>query len=367
MAAGVDGFDLAALLAPIAGDIPGGVDPREDSSPQSLYYRLRDARAEARATERQADSGEVSEAAALPQWEAVTRLATDLLLRRAKDLEVAAWCTEALLRCQGLAGLAVGSRLMLGLVETYWDGLHPVPDEEDGVARRTAPVAGLNGEGVDGTLIQPLRKLILFERPDGGGLAFWQYQQSAELAGVADAGRRKQRLEAGVLPFDTVETEARLSAARFGMLRRLAADAGQSWNDMAAALEARAGRASPPTSRVRDLLADLLKVADRYAPPVEPEIGGEVATVTGPDQPLVHLRENQGSIATRDDALRALDAIAQYFRQTEPHSPLSYTLQEAIRRARLSWPELLEEIVPDLRGRAAILSSLGIRPPAPPE
>ena len=46
-----------------------------------------------------------------------------------------------------------------------------------------------------------------------------------------------------------------------------------------------------------------------------------------------------------------------------PVSPLSYTLQEAVRRARMSWPELLEEIVPDISQRMQILLSLGIRPP----
>jgi type VI secretion system protein ImpA len=70
-----------------------------------------------------------------------------------------------------------------------------------------------------------------------------------------------------------------------------------------------------------------------------------------------------GTVATREEALRNLAAIAEFFRRTEPLSPLSYTLQEAVRRARLSWPELLEEIVPDLAIRGQILTSLGIRPP----
>jgi hypothetical protein len=34
-----------------------------------------------------------------------------------------------------------------------------------------------------------------------------------------------------------------------------------------------------------------------------------------------------------------------------------------VRRARMSWPELLEEIVPDIGQRMQILLSLGIRPP----
>ena len=68
-------------------------------------------------------------------------------------------------------------------------------------------------------------------------------------------------------------------------------------------------------------------------------------------------------MASREEALRSLAAIAEFFRRTEPLSPLSYTLQEAVRRARMSWPELLEEIVPDAGQRSQILLSLGIRPP----
>ena len=65
---------------------------------------------------------------------------------------------------------------------------------------------------------------------------------------------------------------------------------------------------------------------------------------------------------SRDDALKTLETIATFFRRTEPASPLAYTLDDAIRRARLTWPELLEEVVPDVSVRQAILTSLGIRP-----
>jgi len=70
-------------------------------------------------------------------------------------------------------------------------------------------------------------------------------------------------------------------------------------------------------------------------------------------------------INSREEALRALAQIADFFRRTEPHSPLAYTLQEVVRRGRMTWPELIAEIVPDITYRSAILSSLGIRPPPP--
>jgi type VI secretion system protein ImpA len=57
-----------------------------------------------------------------------------------------------------------------------------------------------------------------------------------------------------------------------------------------------------------------------------------------------------------------LETIATFFRRTEPASPLAYTLDDAIRRAKLTWPELLEEVVPDVTVRQAILTSLGIKP-----
>ena len=72
-----------------------------------------------------------------------------------------------------------------------------------------------------------------------------------------------------------------------------------------------------------------------------------------------------GQIASREDALRALGEIADFFRRTEPHSPLSYTLDEAVRRGRMTWPELLAEVVADTDTRNTILNTLGIRPPPP--
>jgi type VI secretion system protein ImpA len=64
--------------------------------------------------------------------------------------------------------------------------------------------------------------------------------------------------------------------------------------------------------------------------------------------------------------LRELIRIADYFRRTEPQSPLAYTLDDAVRRGRMSWPELLAELVTDDSTRNAMLTSLGIRPPQPP-
>src|SRR5258705_1814494 len=176
-----EGFDLAALLAPISEEAPAGSDLRTDYSPDSIYYRLRDARAEARAAERAVEGGELPDSGPPPQWRAINELGYEAIATRSKDLEIAAWLTEALLRSDGLAGFTAGVRLMTGLVETFSDDLFPVPDE-DGIATRVAPLVGLNGVAGMGSLIQPLARVNLFPRPDGAPLQLEQDQPSFQLA-----------------------------------------------------------------------------------------------------------------------------------------------------------------------------------------
>ena len=60
--------------------------------------------------------------------------------------------------------------------------------------------------------------------------------------------------------------------------------------------------------------------------------------------------------------MEQISRIAAYFRANEPHSPLSYTLEDAVRRARMGLPDLLKEMMPEAAARASVLSGLGIRP-----
>ena len=226
-----------------------------------------------------------------------------------------------------------------------------------------------------GSLIQPLAKVTLFQRPDGAPLQLWQYQQSFELAGVDDEARRQQRIEAGALPFDTLENEARVAGgARFIALHAEAVEAAAAWQVLGAALDARVGADAPPTGHVRELLEQIRGVAARFGgaqegTPPGPKAQPRDAVVDGGEAEPVGAAAATSvpaqGINSREEALRALAQIADFFRRTEPHSPLAYTLQEVVRRGRMTWPELIAEIVPDITYRSAILSSLGIRPPPP--
>ena len=360
----VEGLDLESLLAPISEDAPAGTDVRTDFSPTSSYFRLRDARAEARAAERASDAS--GDSAPPENWRDVRTLAVKILTQQAKDLEAAAWLTEALVRSDGLAGLAFGASLIGGLVDRYWDNLFPMPDE-DGMETRISPVTGLNGEGGDGTLSQPLLKLPLFNNANGEPVMLFQYEQSAELETIADAKRVEARIKAGVVPYDTMKNTARAVPAKvYAALRRDLEAAQAAWSAMGEQFEKVAGSDSPPTRRISETLDKVASIINRYGPPpavtesaaAEESVGTPEETAdNGVPGTLVKAKR----AITREDALASLTEIADYFRRTEPQSPLAYTIDEAIRRGRLTWPELIAELVKDDQVRVNILTSLGIK------
>ena len=366
-----DGFNLEALLAPIPGDSPVGTDMREDFSAQSPYNRLRDARSEARDAEKLLDAGNADAGDPTPLWSTVRELAQKTLRETAKDLEVAAWLTEAMVRGYGLLGLAAGARTISGLAEKYWDTVYPLASEEYGLEDRIAPVQGLNGQDGGGSLMQPLNKIPLFDRPDGSPIAYYQYQSSEQMT-TLDKARLEARIKAGGIVFNDLEKEARIQSRHLAIVRSDARAALRAWEGMAKILDEKAGQDSPSTSHVRDLLRALMTMANRYAPPeaVEPEAPAESENDNaeqenadmGTTDAAPVARATPGQILNREGALKQLEELSTWFRRTEPHSPLAYTLEEAVRRGRLTWPELLDELLTDKTVRDGLLVKLGIRP-----
>lgn len=359
-------FQASSLLLPFAAGSPVGVDPRGDRSPSSFYSRLRDARADARATERQMDyEGAIS--LAQVQWKLVETNARVILADLGKDLEVSAWLAEACVRLHGLNGLRFATEVMLGLVSQFWSsGLFPHGDDEGGDPR-AAPIAGLNGISGDGTLLQPLRMVVLFHGADRTPVTLWAYEQAEEAESIGEAARKKRKMGIGALLAE-LDAEARLAgAAALQETGRQARAALARWQELAAALEARLGRDAPPSSRVASVLDKIARIAERLVPEPagEAKLAAEAAFIPPATQAMSAEGERvdapHHARPEREEMLCTLLLVADYFRRYEPHSPLAYALDEAVRRGRLSFLDLLKEVVPEGEQRGMILLQLGIR------
>ena len=64
---------------------------------------------------------------------------------------------------------------------------------------------------------------------------------------------------------------------------------------------------------------------------------------------------------TRQLAIQRLREVAEFFRKTEPHSPISHHIEEAIRWGLLSLPDLLTELVPQENVREELFTRIGIQ------
>ena len=370
-----DVLDFNKLLAPIPGASPTGVDLRLDPSPVSLYYKVRGARTAARAAERQMVMGEDEASGNLPDWRPVLENGIKLLAEVSKDLEITAYVTEALVRLKGFAGLRDGFRLARELVELYWDGLFPMPDE-DGVETRVAALVGLNGDEAEGTLIVPIAKAALTAESSVGAFSASHYQQAQALAKITDPKQRERRIQSGTPTMELLQKAAaetpgsvfndlvqdiRISGEEFAKLCSLVEEKGQGYSipssNLRTALEA-------AMDVVKDLGRDKLKAFQvQEAAAVSDAATVTEAVATGGNGAVPSGDVVAGAIRSREDAFQQILKLAEYFRRTEPHSVVPYALEQAVTWGRMPLPELLATLVADEESRKKIFKQVGISPP----
>lgn len=354
-------IDINALLEPISEDSAVGVDIRADSSPTSVYATVKDARNSARTEERNSmfDGGST---AAIENWNKVLELAPKILTTTAKDLEIACWFTEALVRKSGFQGLREGFALIKDLIDKYWDDdLYPIPDE-DGIETRVAPITGLNGEGAEGVLLAPIRSSHITEDIAPGPFSLWQYKQAVDIKRISDEDNRAEQANKVGFSMDDIESAVDQSSADFFIdLRDDVNGCLTEYKDISDLLTLHCGsHDAPPTSQIINLLEETLSAINYVAKhkfPIEviseEEIDG-VSTPSGSALP-------KGSITNRAEAFRQLSIISDFFRKTEPHSPISHLIDKAVKWGDLSLEQLMNELIPDSSSRFTYSSLTGVR------
>jgi type VI secretion system protein ImpA len=65
-----------------------------------------------------------------------------------------------------------------------------------------------------------------------------------------------------------------------------------------------------------------------------------------------------GAVKSRQDAIRALDAVAAFFKRTEPSSPIPMFLERAKRLVSKDFLEVLADIAPDAVAQARAAGGL---------
>lgn len=278
-----------------------------------------------------------------PDWATVRKL-SEALLGRSKDLRVAVQLTRALTRTNGLAGLEQGSRLILGLLERYWDDVHPMLDRDDNddPTERLSALAGLSASDV---LVADLREAWVLRSRQAGVLSV----RDIEVA----SGRLQPK--AGTEPLSETQALGMIAAG-------IAEDADlairpRRINDTIKAIEAfisdRVGSGMGVDLKpLLTLVYPVMQFVERSAPrpaeaaaeiPDAPGPGAEGTTAAGPAVVVAR----PGEIRSRTDVVETLERLCDFLMRTEPTSPVPLVLRRAQKMMSMSFLELMNDVAPD--------------------
>lgn len=352
-------MDIDSYTQPISEESPCGQDLREDTSVESIYYQLRDARNSARKAERLALADADDIAAIDENWYLLKELSLRALKEETKDLEVAAWFIEATTRIDGIKGFIWGYQLASELIQNFWEqGIYPALDE-DGIETRVAPLSGLNGFDGAGTLITPIKSIALTENDEYLPVCVWQYEQAIQLERL-DAEKKQSRIDNGAIPLEHIKKSVILTSEQFYQdLMNDLQSALQTYESFTDQFDRVCESLPQPTSNIRNTLKECIQAVEYLAKDKltvnEESTEQEESRDADQDKAIT-----VDGIKRREQAVNTLRQVADYFRKTEPHSPISYLLEQSIRWSDLSLPELLQQLIPEEGAREQYFKLTGI-------
>ena len=288
-----------------------------------------------------------------PNWPDVLGIGVGLLTRT-KDLRVATLVCRALLNIEGLPGLSCGLELVRGLLERHWEQLHPKLDSEDGgdPTMRMNVVASLCDRD---TFLAGVRKAPLVTSKVLGSYGLRDLQ-IAEQPFVPSEGLETPPIEAatieGAFLDGDVEDLRSVCSAVESCLERI--------GGIESLLMERVGPAHAPDLQPlsglckeihRVLLAKLaLRGEGTSTSTAEAE-----GTGAGPEQ----ADRVSGQIRGREDVIRVLEALCEYYARHEPSSPVPLLLQRAKRIVPKDFLGIMRDMAPDGLAQVEAIAGLG--------
>ncbi|MEO8050708.1 MAG: type VI secretion system protein TssA [Acidobacteriota bacterium] len=328
------------LLNPIPGDSPSGTNLR--------YAPIFDKIKEARRQDDDAPQGEWQRERKIADYKQVVKLAGDALASQSKDLQLAAWLTEAFLHQEGFSGLRQGLELLRGLVENFWDTLYPEIEDGD-LELRSAPL-----EWAGTRLDDPTRKAPLTR----GGFSYYKFKESRTVGSEEDAAQSEQKREAreqaiadGKVTFEEFEKDsaATPTAQYEGWVAALDGSL-ESIDTLRALCDEKFGNYAPSFTPLKTALEEVRNVANqilqkrldqegRRPEPEEvedePEAADDSWSDSGAASAAAPARKKKAVAGLEpqdlDEVTPRLAAVARFLRQQDASGPAPYLLLRGYR------------------------------------
>jgi type VI secretion system protein ImpA len=281
-------------------------------------------------------TGDVVKPAEDPNWPKVIDRA-QALLNRSKDLRVAAHLTRALTCTEGLPGLATGLSLIHGLLERYWDGIHPMleADHNNDPTERLNALAPLVDSEV---ILKDLRDTFLVNSREQGQIRARDIEvalgrlapsRAVDPSTIKPLGQLHAQIGAAFASDRSVPSAVREAHDHVAAIQTLINER----IDASRALD---------LSPLEQPLASLLEACDA-ALGVKSETAKEARADSGDGaRPAM-----TGEIRSRDDAVQMLELVCNYLERHEPSNPAPLFIRRAQRLIKKSFLEIVRDLMPD--------------------
>ena len=325
-------IDIEKLLKEVSADKPCGENLKHDVSFMEL--------ATAAKGKPEQVMGDSTIAAQDPDWKLVQKLSENLF-SKTKDLRVAIFLITALLHNKGIPGFSAGLSLLHKLLDQYWDTVHPELDAEDNndPTLRMNSLEVLNDPVV---IIGILRKMPLVSMPRVGQFSLRDIEiASGKISPPADPSyvASNPALIEGVFRdcdvnelqamYDAVEASLNTTDSINSLLKEKVGV--QNSTDLDGLLK--------ELKNIHVLLKSQLALRGAIEVDSNEEEGGKTGSVS-----QVSLA---GEVNTRNDVIRLLDKICDYYQRNEPSSPVPMLLMRAKRLVNMNFMEIMEDLVSD--------------------
>ena len=263
-------IDLVGILTPIADDNPAGED---------LRYILYDEITEARRADDSFDRGDWQRDIKNADWETVIALCSDALVNRTKDLQIAAWLTEAMTITEGFEGLLTGLKVIRGFLENFWESVYPKIEDDD-LDFRVGRLEFLNN-----SLWTRIKQIPLTDINAKAGYSWLQWEESRRVGYEGDAAKAETRAELiaeGKVTAD--DFDAAVTQSKKAFYESLAADVtkcNEEFETLEQLADEKFGKEAPRLAELRKSLEDCNQLVSkimkekRELEPDEPESTGE--------------------------------------------------------------------------------------------
>jgi type VI secretion system protein ImpA len=275
-------IEVAALLAPVPGENPAGENLR--------YTPTYDEIKEARRADDPHDRGAWQRELKTADWDKVIALAVEALATKTKDLQLAAWLTEALTLTAGFDGLATGLKVVVGLLRDFWDNVYPQVEEGD-LEFRAGPIEFLNEK-----LPLCIKQIPATDSKTTPGYSWLAWQESRRVGydkdildqwGHVDEGKKTARDELiaeGKITAEAFDAGvAKSSRSFYESLAESLAASRQEFEALDSLLDKKFGREAPRVAELKTALAECDQLVTKL---VKEKGGREPAAKRVAEKPL---------------------------------------------------------------------------------